>query len=340
MCKFFEDDNEKLFFSKNFNYIFNKKNGTTAFWGKTLSEDPEKAPFNMLLDMEITQTCSGIGNYGPCKHCYKSYHSGHNMTLEEARIIIDKLPKQCTQIAFGTDAKLESNPSWFEIFKYARKKGFIPNVTVADIDDATADKLASVCGAVAVSRYHDKDICYNSVKRLTDRGMIQVNIHMLLSKETIDDVYELINDIIHDERLEKLNAVVFLSLKQKGRGVSYHPITQDEFAEIAQKCIDLQLKFGFDSCSAPKFLSMIENTDKAYMKSYVEKCESGCFSFYINAEGYGYPCSFSEGVGKWKTGIDVLHCEDFINDVWNNPRLEEFRQNLLTNNRHCPLYNI
>lgn len=108
-------------------------------------------------------------------NCYKSNtpNSGYVTPLEEAKKIIDKLPKQCTQIAFGTDAKLESNPEWYEIFKYARESGFIPNVTVADITEEKAKKLASVCGAVAVSRYNDKDICYNSVKYLTDAGMKQ-----------------------------------------------------------------------------------------------------------------------------------------------------------------------
>lgn len=341
MSKFIETEDKKVYFSDDFNYAFNKKNGDTFFWGKTMDENPDKAPFNMLLDMEITQTCTGIGTYGPCKHCYKDYHSGHTMTLSEAKNIIDKLHRQCTQIAFGTDAKLISNPEWYEIFQYARKSGFIPNVTVADINDETADKLASVCGAVAVSRYHDKDICYNSVKRLTDRNMKQVNIHMLLSKESLADVYELIDDISSDERLSNLNAVVFLSLKQKGRGVSYHSITQDEFSDIVNTCLNKKIHFGFDSCSASKFLNNIKGKKEySYMKMFVEKCESSCFSFYINAEGFGFPCSFSEGVGEWKTGLDVAHCDDFIQDIWNNPRLEKFRNTLLSNNRDCPLYTI
>ena len=70
--------------------------------------------------------------------------------------VIDAMPF-VTQIAFGVDAQCTSNPYTFEIMKYAREKGIVPNVTVADISDNTADFLATTCGAVAVSRYANKD---------------------------------------------------------------------------------------------------------------------------------------------------------------------------------------
>ena len=340
--KFFETANEKQYMSDEFNYIFNKNNGYTMLWGKTPDEDPEVAPFPVILDFEITERCEGIGNYGPCPFCYKSNtpNKGKVTSFEEAKAVIDKMPPMLTQIAFGTDAKLKSNPDWYEIFKYARSKGIIPNVTVADIDDETAKKLASVCGAVAVSRYHDKDICYNSVKRLTDAGITQCNIHQLVSVESLPQIYELIEDVQKDPRLAKLNAVVFLSLKRKGRGETFHSVSKEEFEGIVNKCLELGIRFGFDSCSASRVIRAVEGTDKEYLKTYCEPCESGIQSFYINAYGEAFPCSFTEGTKGWEKGIDVISCKDFVEDVWYNPRTHNFRELLLMNCRNCPIYNV
>ena len=485
--KFFETANEKQYMSDEFNYIFNKNNGYTMLWGKTPDEDPEVAPFPVILDFEITERCEGIGNDGPCpfccpagtkilveengvqkekpieeikvgdsvitfdngiqvhntvvelyqreffenfvviktkcgkklyltwnhkvltKHrgwvqaidlfcadvllgernqdvfieslgygdgkccfpreykwngyvynfhctpnetyiaegiqvhnCYKSNtpNKGKVTTLEEAKAVIDKMPPMLTQIAFGTDAKLKSNPEWYEIFKYARSKGIIPNVTVADIDDETAKKLASVCGAVAVSRYHDKDICYNSVKRLTDAGLSQVNIHQLVAKEKLSQIYELIEDVQKDPRLAKLNAVVFLSLKRKGRGETFHSVSKEEFEGIVNKCLELGIRFGFDSCSANKVIEAVKGTDKEYLKTYCEPCESLRMSLYINAYGEAFPCSFCEGTKGWEKGVDVITCKDLIQDIWNHPKSCNFRELSLMCKGECLIYNV
>lgn len=131
-------------------------------------------------------------------------------------------------------------------------------MTVADLTSEKAHQVMSVCGAVAVSRYHDKEICYNTISNLINEAFNQVlyvskkntdihdrfimrnydillkknvvnkpndyeemsvrdflngehatdedvkyfmnkyfavNIHMLLSKETMPIVYETLNDI-------------------------------------------------------------------------------------------------------------------------------------------------
>lgn len=340
---FYENDYVKVYRSEDFNYNFLKRNGYTELWGKTKEDDPVIAPMPVILDMEITSICSGPGTDGPCKFCYKSNTvNGKYMSFKTAKNILDKMPKQLTQVAFGVDAKCESNPDWFNIFKYVRELGFIPNVTVADISDETADKLASVCGAVAISRYENKEYCYNSVKKLTDRGITQTNIHIMISKQTKHQVFETLEDIKNDPRLAKLNAIVFLSLKKKGRGKSFECLTSDEFKEIVDKAMSLKVNFGFDSCSAHKFLKSIENIEKyKHLSVYCEPCESSCQSSYINEEGIYFPCSFAEkSCEDWMEGLDVVNCNDFVNDIWNNEKTNKFRKMLLENNRNCPLFEI
>ena len=69
---FIDTKDIKEYRSSDFNYSFDKHTGRTAIWGKNIDDDPEVAPFNMILDFEITERCSGIGNYGPCKFCFPS----------------------------------------------------------------------------------------------------------------------------------------------------------------------------------------------------------------------------------------------------------------------------
>lgn len=60
----------------------------------------------------------------------------------------------------------------------------------------------------------------------------------------------------------------------------------------------------------------------------------------INAYGEYFPCSFTEGTKGWEQGIDVISCKNFVEDVWYNPRTQNFRELLLMNCRHCPVYNV
>jgi len=337
-----ENDNWKKLESETVNYIFNKNNGFTATWGKTLDDDPNWCQYGpMILDIEVSTICRGPGGK-LCKFCYKSNTpNGKNMSFETFKNIIDKMPKTLTQVAFGSDAQCESNPDIWKMMEYCRSKGIVPNITVADISDEVADNLAKYCGAVAVSKYDDKDLCYNSIKKLTDRGMNQINIHYMISEETYDSAIDMINDYNNDPRLEKLNAIVFLSLKQKGRGTSFNVLSQDKFNILVDKLIENNVSFGFDSCSAHKYITYIKDKPELEKtKVYIEPCESSCFSSYIDTDGDFYPCSFHENIDDFIKGISVIKCDDFIKDIWNNAKTETFRKKLLKNNRECPIYKI
>jgi len=333
----------KTFKSKNYNFIFNKKTGFFARWGKTIKDDPELSPYgNEILDIEVTDICKGPGGV-PCPFCYKSNSLKHtnNMSLEKFKNIIDKMPKTITQIAIGADAQCTSNPEIWDMMEYTKYKDIIPNITVADISDDTANKLAKFCGAVAVSRYENKNYCYNSVKKLIDRGMKQINIHIMVSKQTESMIYETLNDFKNDKRLKGLNAIVLLSLKKKGRGKGFDILSQDKFKKIVQTAMNKNIPIGFDSCSCHKFLKSIEGSKNySKLKMLSEPCESSLFSAYINVHGDFYPCSFTEGVVGWETGISVDTCNDFLKDVWYNKRTVKFRENLINNKRKCPIFEV
>lgn len=336
---------KKIVRSPDYNYIFNKNNGFFVRWGKTKDEDPQVAPAPEILDIEVTEICNGPGGI-PCPFCYKSNgpHKKANMSFETFKRVLDKFPNTLTQIAIGADAQCKTNPDIFKMMEYTRSKGIIPNITVADIDLATAKELKKYCGAVAVSRYENKSYCYDSIENLALAGMKYINIHMMLSHETLGMVHETMADYHMFSVLEdNLTAIVLLSLKKKGRGRSFNVVPQYEFDFIVNNAFSNKVPLGFDSCSANKFMNSIKiwHPDKIdKFELFVEPCESGCFSSYVNVHGDFYPCSFVEGVGNWTTGINVENCDDFITDVWNHPRTQKFRDKLIYNNRNCPVFEV
>lgn len=326
-----------------YNYDFDDVTGKFRRWGKTFNDDPQYSPIGPeLADIEISTICHGIEGKA-CSHCYKSNTSiGKNMNLKTFKKVFSNLPNTILQIAFGI-GDLNSNPNMLEIFWYCRDNGVVPNVTINGwgLTPEWAFKLAEVCGAVAVSRYDNKNVCYDAVQKLIEAGLKQVNIHHLVAEETYENCMETIHDIETDQRLKDLNAIVFLSLKKKGRGESYNKIDQEKFDAITSYCLDNWIKFGFDSCSSKKFLDFLDRNPKygalKGLKQNVEPCESTLFSIYIDVNGKAWPCSFCESL-PFVGNLNLT--EDFLQDVWYSTEFKSFRKLLLNNCRSCPVYEV
>lgn len=331
----------KIFKSSYYNYSFDPKTGVFMRWGRHIREDAVIAPAPEIADIEISTVCNGLGT--PCKFCYKSNTKvGRNMNFDTFKKVFDKFPKSLTQIAFGI-GDLKANEDIFRIFEYCRVNEVVPNATINgfNLTRVDAEILAKLCGAVAVSRYNPKDVCYDAVKMLTDFGMKQVNIHQLVAAETMQNCMDTISDIKTDARLGSLNAIVFLSLKPKGTRNTLVTAEQEDYKRLIDTCLERDIHFGFDSCAAHNFLKAVRGTKREKeFRVLTEPCESSLFSCYINVEGKYFPCSFSEGTGNWKEGLDVVDCKDFIEDIWNHPKTLRFRSDLLARCRECPLFNI
>jgi len=329
--------NIKICQSSDYNWIFDTETGKFARWGKTCDDDPIMAPMPEILDIEISTIC-----HQGCSFCYKSNTSvGKNMTLDEFKEIFSKFDtRQLTQIAFGIGS-IDANPYLYDIMQYCRDNDVVPNITINSFRMTEHDykMLAKLAGAVAVSAY-DFDSCFNCVQRLNEAGLKQVNIHQLLSNETFDDCAKLARAAKTDTRLVNLNAIVYLSLKEKGSRNTFTSIKDiKKYKELIDYLFENEIRFGFDSCSCNNFLTTLKNEypDKyEQIAPMCEPCESSLFSYYINVDGIAYPCSFSEDVIK---GIDLKTVDKF-SDIWSNSTTEEFRTRLLNNNRSCPLYNL
>lgn len=276
-------------------------------------------------------------------NCYKSNTAnGKNMSFETFQKVITNINKNntLTQVALGLDSTGESNPDLWKMCEWLRSIGIIPNGTVADISDETADKIAANFGACAVSIHQDKNECYNSVQKLISRSMKQVNIHHVIFEENYEETLQIIEDVKNDPRLSELNALVFLSLKKKGRATigAFTQLSQDKFTNLVNISLEKGISIGFDSCSAHKFeKSIAGRADEEKLKTMSEPCESAAiFSSYINVDGKYFPCSFAEGMFE---GIDVTNEPDFINKVWNGSMCG-IRKEALSKNRECLYYQI
>ena len=344
-----ENKTHKTVSSLNYNYIFNKQTGFFARWGKTKEDDPNYSPFGPeILDIEVSEIC----NMG-CTFCYKSnVAQGNNMSLDTFASIFSKMPKTLTQIAFGI-GDIDGNPDLWKILKYTRDHKVIPNITIngTRMRDEYYTNLSQLCGAVAVSNY-GKNICYGAVQKLNEyklkKGstLKQVNIHQLLSKETLNQCWDVIHDMESDDRLRDLNAVVFLLMKPKGNRNHFNMLKDSfEYKKLVSYALDHNLPIGFDSCSAPSFLrSVKDRSEYKQLEQNAEPCESTLFSLYVDVNGIAWPCSFSEGEPGIE-GIDILNINNFMEEVWEAGPMVEFREKLFKSEkdfgcRQCPLFDL
>lgn len=328
-------NNIKKLRSQGYNYNFRLTDGFFVRWGITPDDDPDFSPYGPeLLDIEVSTICHGV-NGKPCPWCYKSNTAkGKNMSFDTFKIILDKIPLTLTQTAFGV-GDLNGNPDLWKMMEYCRtnpRNKVIPNLTINGwkLTPEDAGKLSKVCGAVSVSRYPPKDVCYDAVKLLTGSGLKQTNIHMLVAEETYEDCIEVLNDFHTDPRLSSLNAIVFLILKPKGKRNAFHRMSDEKFNNLVKTALELKVPMGFDSCSAYRFLNGVRgHKEFERFKMFAEPCESGIFSSYINVDGIFFPCSFVEGEKEWKEGIDVVRCENFLKDIWCHKKTKQFRDGLI-----------
>lgn len=322
--------------------------GVVARFGKTPApkDDPVFSPVGPeIVDLEISK--DGCPNATRCAWCYKENSDGppQNMTLETFKGILHKLRdcKVLRQIALGITGT-QTNPDLIPIMEHCRSVGIAPNMTLTgkDLTPQLAKDIARLAGAVAISVYpDDKELGYKTIKQMSDLGIKQVNMHLLVSKITLDFCYEVLDDI-KDNKVPGLRYVVMLSLKPKGRGQDLQVLTEEEHFALFNYARDNKIKFGMDSCAASRFerymkQSNMTGADLVLSEMLAEPCESTLFSAYINVEGKFVPCSFCEGKVE---PIDLTYVDNFLTEVWLSGKLDAFRGRLLTGTqvRACPVY--
>lgn len=332
-----------------YNYFFSKTDGFTCRFGKEVSEDPTYCELGPeIADIEIGAGMCPKINGKNCAFCYKSNggNVSYNMKLNEFKKLVDFMPKNLSQIAFGITG-VYSNPEFFDMMEYAKSIGISPNYTTngVDLDDKAIDKTLDLCGRIAVSCYDGaKDICYNTLKRVGEKAKARnmefpCNIHIVISKDTYHHVMDVLNDA-KEKKIENLGAIVFLRIKPVGRAKNLDcVIPKAMYEEIVKFCLDNNIKFGFDSCGAKQVENVLVGMGKSELVTCIEACESSKFSSYFNWKSEYWSCSFCEDNTDIMNAIDPYKFVSFV-DFWNSDEIKKVRFPKTCACASCPWYNL
>jgi len=334
-----------------YNCFFSKLDGFNLRFGKTLDEDPiccELGP--EILDLEVcVNGCVPVKGSINCRYCYKNNTNAApvNMTFEKFEDIVKRFPINLSQIAFGITG-LQTNPDLPKMFEQCRQLGIIPNLTTvgADLNDKMKDMVCRLAGACAVSCYTGaKELCYKTIKSLHDYAQekygrdLHVNMHLLVSKDNMEHVREVLRDI-SEKKVPGLKSVVFLRIKPKGRAAKMDCIVpMDIYREIVSFSMEHGISFGFDSCSATPVIEVLKEKGHPELCSCCEPCESSKLSSYINVYGEYWSCSFAEGLRDFINPIDVCSYET-VTEWWNSDEVKNIRFCSSPKHKSCPIFDL
>lgn len=320
-----EDAFKKYCISEKYNFIFNKKNGFFMRWGTSLENDPSYAPSPEILDLEISEICHGLYNK-PCKWCYKSNTGkGKNMTFETFQKLFHKLPKSLMQIAFGI-GDIDSNPDTFKIMEYCKNNDYnyvVPNITINGwgLTDDLSLKLKDTCGAVSVSCYDPKDICYDAVAKLTS---FDLNSELYVNGDNL--VLEKHKNMFDLTSYEKMSINKYMAIKnfsEEEKNVFFKKVSQERlFVNIHQ----LVAEETFEKCL--ELMGDYKNDPRLrYLNAIVflilkPKGKRNHFS-KISEEKYNQLVKYAMD-NKIPVGFDSCSAPRFLNAIKNDPDFKKY----------------
>jgi radical SAM protein with 4Fe4S-binding SPASM domain len=298
-----------------YNFIADQESGMTFRWGKSFEDNPSFAPVPELVDISISNHCSK-----GCDYCYRdSKPDGSFISLDDYKFILSSLNHQkygnVFQVALGGGEPLE-HPEILEILDLTKQFNIVPNFTTngKNITKTLVDNINGKVGAVAVSLNNMNDI-NNSKIELLIKGGIRTNIHYVIDRNNIKQAIQILEGDFNKE-LKKVNAIIFLTFKPSGRGDSNHILSNDSCLHKFLESIDnnkASCNIGFDACFVPQLMRYTKtNID------FIDSCEVGYFSVYIDENLRVAPCSFSNGNDSYS-----LKEFDFY-DIWLN-KFDNFR---------------
>lgn len=276
--------------SKGYNFYGDTETGITMRWGSFVNTNPEYAPWPELADISISNHCTK-----GCEFCYKvSTNNNSFMSIEQYEYVLSSLKSETWgnvfQVALGGGEPLE-HPQFVEIIEKTYERGIIANFTTNGIhlDKNIVDGIQGKVGAVAISVNKIQELDTAKINLLAE-AQIKTNIHFVLDNKSIYEAIEILQGKYND-LLNKINGVIFLTYKPAGRATIKNCLNLDdcllEFLSLVENnsCI---AGIGFDACFVPALMKYTKvNVD------YIDSCECGFFSIYIDENLNVKPCSFA-----------------------------------------------
>lgn len=276
-----------------YNFVGNPTTGVTFRWGMTFNEDPYMTPWPELVDISISNYCENN-----CNYCYRqSSEHGQIMSFEDYKFVLEQLSNKkygtVFQVALGGGEPL-LHPDFNRIIELTREYGIVPNYTTSGkyFNQENIKATREFCGAVAISWDPYRDVTLEELSKMGEllkTNSIRSNIHFVVSDSTIDAATDILNGKM-DKILKDFNAVIFLTYKPVGRAKNTEVIKSAVKLKKFLKMVDnpvTKLKIGFDACFVPV---LIKNSQIDV--DFVDSCECGFFSLYIDEKLNVTPCSF------------------------------------------------
>lgn len=304
--------------------------------GKDTGVDPFMRSYPGLIDIGIMGSCQHART-GQCLRAgVQCYQGGStvvqpDMPLADYKRVIDQSRGKTMQVALGGRGDPNLHADFEAVLAYTRENGIVPNYTTSGmlLSDEQIALSKEYCGAVAVSWY-GADYTVTALRRLIDAG-VTTNVHYVLNKSTIEQAGDMLAD--EDSLPSGLNAVIFLLHKPVGLGKQEEVLSFDmpavrEFFYLVEHG-HFPYKLGFDACSIPGIATQAPSLDSTYFDS----CEGGRYSMYISPGMIATPCSFDQG---FEYGYKLGNIED----AWNSPQFEAFRNILRNACPACPIRDV
>lgn len=312
--------------SKNYNFYGDTETGMTMRWANSVEENPEYSPWPELADISISNHCTK-----GCEFCYKgSTNNNSFMKVEEYEYVLSSLQSESWgnvfQVALGGGEPLE-HPNFIEIIEKTHQRGIVANFTTNGIHltENIVNSIKNKVGAVAISVNKIQELNTSKIKLLTDAG-VKTNIHFVLDNRSIYEGIDILKGKYND-LLKNVNGVIFLTYKPVGRANSDKCLNMDESLTAFTSLIEnnkCTARVGFDACFVPVLMKYTNvNVD------YIDSCECGFFSIYIDEELNVKPCSFANNdkytfnlkdynmKDIWEQKYDVLRKESIIDSCVN-----------------------
>lgn len=311
-----------------YNFMGDAKTGATFRWGDTFAENPVRAPWPELADISISNYCTN-----DCEYCYRSSNrDGDFISLTDYQIILKQLTSEqygsVFQVALGGGEPL-LHPDIVEILRTTKEDyNIVPNYTTSGFffTQEILEATKKFCGAIAVSYDPYRQRMTTETLKTTGKILlaegIKANIHFVVSDKTLDEAIRIMEGV-RDKDFGDFNSIVFLTYKPFGKGSAKDCLKPDErltrFLKLVEEPRTI-VKFGFDACFVP-FLFKKTKVDFDFLDS----CECGFFSVYIDEHLTVSPCSFCND----KAYAFSLKNYEFA-EIWEQ-KFEEYRKKVFHN---------
>lgn len=323
---------DKVYMNNSYFLGFDTKTGFEVLTGINGKPDPFSLELPSLIDIGIMGHC-----HNKCSICYQGDVDEQHMDIADFIKIIDQIKHHTNQVALGGRGDPNKHPQFEEFLMYAKHNNVIPNYTTSgrDLTPEEVELTKRYCGAVAVSNYY-QDFTYRALNMFMDAD-VKTNVHFVFSKDTFDHAINLIqgNDVWEGRvNLDKLNAVVFLLFKKRGRAEKLAELAPTYY-QINLLCLAIKeygaickFKVGMDSCLVNHYCDLIASLT-VEEKLSLDTCEASRMSAYISPSLIMTPCSFY----KMNEGVSIQ--DKSIKDVWDNSEVFLKTRKVLMNKKNC-----